>query len=78
MSPPLTYPFFAPARTPRIIMLLLHPQIYPPPPLSSLQTVPRHDGTGMQTALIMTFTVCTTVWAVGKAPRSGATHTPPQ
>ena len=42
MSPPLSYPFFAPARTPRIIMLLLHPQISPSSSLQSANcTSPR-------------------------------------
>lgn len=63
---------------------LLHPHIQLQPLLllflllllSSLQTVPRLlCCTGMQTALIMTFTVYTTVWS-GKAPRSSVTHTP--
>lgn len=53
----LMYPCVA-ARTPRKTRLLL-----PPPPIlsancASPSPLARHGGTGMQTALIMTFTVC--------------------
>lgn len=54
--------------------LLLH-ILRPPPPLlqsancTSLPLLARHEGTGMQTALIMTFTVYAPVWS-GKTLRS--------
>lgn len=80
MNPSVTlyswYPsFFPAARTPRIMLLLY----ISPLSSSSSPLLARHDGTGMQTALIMTFTVYTTVWSDlvwgGTAGRELYTHT---
>lgn len=68
----IIYSLLLAARTPRRTLRLLHPRRPPPSPLSanctSLPPLARHEGTGMQTALIMTFTVYATVWS-GEALR---------